>query len=436
MSTTTGTNTATTVIQSILSKISDGDTEEVFNNLSRLPIANIPNSHSETIIDWFLTECMKCNNTAAARIIIDYFDNQRIKVDPLPALTQLFINTNISREVLSFAIDCFPEKTALDFYVDLVNMYGDMDALKAAVMINTFFPNLPPDDWITLFQLTETGQDQDDEEYPNPSLRAFFETKVAETGQCVSKPNWVHNFPIVDIIPVPETIPSVKEAVDLLLDNLMKQNIKVISGVSNQSFIYKYKPEFKEQLISQYCISTITEKIHMLSPVKVIEQFDDIPIFREFGPVNTMYSLSPTETDHPCSKHGGCRMFTCTEFEQMFTDGEEIDIMAINEYNDYNESIVLEYIPDGQTETISERVPVTTVGPLLYHYDWFRKSCDVCLKPIPHRHYAIRKPLNHGGWSGCYCSFDCLKLRVTDENCAIMVGRMKEQLDVIGIRDR
>jgi hypothetical protein len=195
--------------------------------------------------------------------------------------------------------------------------------------------------------------------------------------------------------------------------------------------------EIKEQLISQYAISTITEKIQMLSQVKHIDPFDDIPIFREFGPVNTIYTVSnaPPDPNHPCSKYGGCRMLICTEFEQMHVDGEEIDVMAIDEYDDHSETSSYEYTPYGSTDTIVEKINVSTIGTPINHIDWYRKSCDICLKPIPRKHYAVRRPLLHGGWIGCYCA-DCLKLTVTNPQEAVIVGRVLEQLDVIGIRDR
>ena len=428
-------NAGMIAIELILSKIVDGDNQALRDSLSRLPLAVIPSESSETLINWFLSRCFEHNRTEAACIIIEIFDSSRIQVDPLPALTQLFLNTNISREVLVFAIGCFPDKQPLDFYIDLVNMNGDMLALKAAALLDNIFPDMPSDNWLLLHQLTEACDDED--EYRNPMLRTFFETKLAEKSASVSKPDWIRDYPVVDILPVPDTIPSVRQAVDLLLEDLKQQNISVMSNTTNESIDVQHGNEVKEQLISQYAISTIIEKIAMLSHIKHIDIFDDIPIFREFGPVNTLYSVTDTalDPDHPCSKYGGCRMFTCTEFEQINTDGEEIDIMAIDEFHDHYESTIFEYTPYGQTEKVSEIITINTIGTPITQIDWFRKSCDICLKPISHKHHALRKPLLHGGWRGCYCS-SCFKLTVTNPNEAIMVGRVLEQLDVIGIRDR
>jgi hypothetical protein len=40
--------------------------------------------------------------------------------------------------------------------------------------------------------------------------------------------------------------------------------------------------------------------------------------------------------------------------------------------------------------------------------DWFTGHCDYCEKTIEKFRYAVRFPLAHGCWEGCYCSYDCL----------------------------
>ena len=39
---------------------------------------------------------------------------------------------------------------------------------------------------------------------------------------------------------------------------------------------------------------------------------------------------------------------------------------------------------------------------------WFSGHCDHCEKTIEKFRYAVRFPLAHGCWDGCYCSYDCL----------------------------
>jgi len=386
------TNQAITIIQRIICQIANNDTQALSDNLAKLPLGTISRDKAETLLALFLNQATKNSNIEAARLIISTFDITRIRVDPLPALTNLILNPELSREVVFFSMACFPEKIPIDYFVDLINMGDDQSALKAAVNLATFFPDISHEDWDKLFHLTDNVEE---EEYENQLLRAFFRTKAAETGINPKPPSWIClDLPEPVIETIPDSIPSVKEAVELILEDLGKNKINIISS----------DIETKEFLISQYSISSIIEKIQMLANIKEIPMFNDIPLFREFGPVNTIYTSNPNlvESTHQCVKYGGCRMLLCTEFEDMYSDGEEIDIMAI----DY---------------TIN---------------DWFRGSCDKCLQKIGKRHYAVRQPLRHGGWKGCYCSFECMKSNINDPHTALMVGRIKEQLSIIGIRDR
>ena len=40
--------------------------------------------------------------------------------------------------------------------------------------------------------------------------------------------------------------------------------------------------------------------------------------------------------------------------------------------------------------------------------DWFEGNCDTCQLRIKNESHAIRFPLKQGGWSGCFCSFNCM----------------------------
>lgn len=393
-------------IQLILTKIADGDNDAVRENLTRFPLGIISKDQAETLLSWFLNQAVKSTNTDAIRIIITAFDLGRIRVDPLPAITNIFLNPQLSREVLMFTISCYPEKVPVDFFIDLINMGDDMAALKAAGILTTFFPQLSHNDWSTLVKLTDNVEE---EEYENQLLRAYFITKAAESGKCGSRPKWIRDdLPVPTIEPVPDTIPSVKEAVDLLMSDLLLQKMISTDPAEGEQHDLAVESRLRETLISQYAISTATEKIQMLSPVREIAQFNDIPHFQEFGPVNTIYTLHPSLLDptHDCCKYGGCHMLLCNEFEQVYSDGDQIDVMAADEE--------------------------------LYVRDWFRKSCDnpKCQQRIAKRLYAVRRPLNHGGWSGCYCSFECMEPDIDSLQVAVMVGRMKEQLEVLGIRER
>ena len=67
--------------------------------------------------------------------------------------------------------------------------------------------------------------------------------------------------------------------------------------------------------------------------------------------------------------------------------------------------------------------------------DWFTNECTECKIIIPARHYALREPLQNGGWRGCYCNH-CLSKLLKGSKNEILFDRIQEQLMRIGIRNQ
>jgi hypothetical protein len=326
------------------------------------------------------------------RFLVGYFDIQR-SGDPLPMLTALMSTTDITHSQLAIVVACFPEKSAVDYYIDLLNVHDETKSLQIIPVIQSFFPQLPSDDWVLLLKSTSS------EDCEFPLLRAFFEMQLSKTGRSSKCPSWVRALPetsppIIDI-----AIPTVEAAVSLLLEKMARDLVATADG---ESVDLTQTALVRDTLINQYCLSTVTEKLAMLKDHIPTVDYDDSSHFQEFGPVNTMHTVNSAAhgLDHPCGKYGGCRMLLCSEFEHC-----DEDLLSIEEH---------------QVET-----------------DWWRKLCDVCNAPVA-RHHAVRLPLFGGGWKGCYCSLEHLKSQVdsSDTMTGMMIGRMIEQLECWGIRDR
>ena len=70
---------------------------------------------------------------------------------------------------------------------------------------------------------------------------------------------------------------------------------------------------------------------------------------------------------------------------------------------------------------------------------WFKGRCDVCRKIIQNLSHAVRFPNQGGGWSGCFCSFECMTDFATvpftkEENMLIEIT--KSTIQKYGIMDR
>ena len=338
-----------------------------------------------------------CYNDADSAVkVIDFCENVRIDVDPLPTITGFFLNPLFNVELLKWVASLFP-KEPTGYYLDIINSRNDGDALIIAETLLLVFTNISEEEWVQLAQLTENFED---EEYENLQLRNFL---LSQSSNYATYPDWMiknennHNLDI----PYPDNIPNVEKAVDMILDDLRKLNIGVteIDDVDDNH----NKDIMKENLTTQYAISTSQERILMLSNIIKIPSFDDSSIFKEHGPANSSYSQSLIINDnHECSKRGGCRMLSCNEYPEVDIFGEQIDLTAKN--------------------------IITT--------DWFKHKCDQCKKKIRSKRHALRLPLFYGGWKGCYCSFECRDKNVNDPIIALVVGRIKTQIYSIGINDR
>ena len=122
----------------------------------------------------------------------------------------------------------------------------------------------------------------------------------------------------------------------------------------------------------------------------------DQVLFRIFGPANPLVDQDLTLPGRS-NKYGGCRMFLCDVFDY----DDEFDYMM----------------------------------------DWFTGVCQQCHLRIRHRWYAVRMPGSHGGWTGCYCNWKCVREDVyegdepdllTDE----LVSIFEANINNIGIQDR
>ena len=258
------------------------------------------------------------------------------------------------------------------------------------------------------------------DDYHNLELREYFKLRMKGTMKIVAeKPSWIIPFnrnikdEEVPYIPM-KLIEKIKEPSDssfkTLEDNIMNKSTDILiestmedlfreNGEVTEDDMIELKSiileEFKEEYNNIYpifAISSVKDKILMIKNLKIentdnIEIYDDTDVFRVYGPVNPSW----TDNNHGCNSLGGCRMFVCN-FNETFEEEE--------------------YELEDDVE-----------------FTWFKRNCMNCGSKIISMKYAIRQPLQGGGWNGCYCSFECLENIPLKSKEKIMVEMMKEQLN-------
>ena len=137
-----------------------------------------------------------------------------------------------------------------------------------------------------------------------------------------------------------------------------------------------------------------TSKPNIISPdSQVIPQ-------RFYGPYNPIGDVECCSLPLP----GPCCMFYCICKEFDSDDGELYDV--------------------DDMKTLANR--------------WFTGFCEHCNKSIPKLRYAVRYPLEHGGWEGCFCSFECIyksKMFPIYKNDDLRIKEIVHFLNKYGVAD-
>ena len=134
----------------------------------------------------------------------------------------------------------------------------------------------------------------------------------------------------------------------------------------------------------------------MLALKDMSKEEEEFPVERFYGPSNSMLGKEC------CLTNGPCRMFycICREFD---------------EDDDYESAPAPE---DPQ--------------------EWFKGNCEECGKKIEKFRYAVRFPVDGGGWIGCFCGFECLRksrIRPIYDDDELRLKEIYKILNTFGVYD-
>ena len=182
---------------------------------------------------------------------------------------------------------------------------------------------------------------------------------------------------VEDIISEISSLDTMDQCVDLLMTGLEKQGIDLLEPMKVRELLVDKLTKMKSEDRMKYLAAFMIEKIN-----------ETDSLFHILGPVHRQEVPFGKKTQHSsrCEKYYGCRMLYCDCFEFHLTDPN----------NDKKEE---------QERGNKEREVDQPVIP-----GWFKGQCEKCSRKIPKRCYAVRCPLENGGWLGTYCSWNCLYL--------------------------
>ena len=368
--------------------IVDDDIDVLKENLPRLPFETLNQSNLDLLLARFI-------NLSKSTMIIKYifkvwYDYLEVERAQLDHLTRLFTDITVTDDALQLVARTFDDKSAEYYFEHLIDYDSLPMTIIAAKNIERLFPIV---NWEYLFAKSVEKELRDGR--TNRLIKDFIENKLTETREYVEKPKWIIND--YDYVPYFKNLKNqfklnYEESLNLTIDEITEDEVVQILG---------------EDMLSEYLNSSHKEKKsllrpHMLAIYRYSMNFDD-DLFRIFGPINTQLDeIKDLDENHICSIYGGCRFFTCREMEIMYINDEEVDEIGENELA-----------------------------------DWFTGRCDQCFNPIKYPHYAVRQPLETGGWLGCFCSWICVRTDIPKDSITDdLINIFEEQLNIIGIQDR
>lgn len=360
------------VIGIAVESIKNDNLDALDRALRIMPLEHLKDEH-ENLLSTFLSLCAGYNRPEATKMILErwkviYPDNDKISL-----FSRLFLKIIINDATLSYLVSIHPDYTYVELMDELCEFDASPDVVTACARADQIFGRQKHDTYKILRDHAKETQ--------NFAVEEFIIEKMNETAPYSKKPSFIQNYlsdyvleyknrlPTEDelnalatktekeeLSSMTKVLPSDNEAVEMLTQGLARYGISFMEIEATKKFLLKEVSSSEQR------------KRELLDPIlenaneKSLE--NDRLLYWIFGPSNPLVDQDLT-INAPSYKYGGCRMFLC----DLFDYDEEFD----------------------------------------YVVDWFTGNCQYCLNRIEKKCYSVRKPRPHGGWQGCYCSWDCVK---------------------------
>lgn len=421
------------ILDLILPSISNHNHEELREYLNILPILRMKVDSSN---EWLRIICLQSfdeDNGPALGMAIKYWSDNNPEEEIRPILIEIFRMGGFPNKFYTFLINQYPGLNFSHFIYKLNNFAPDGETIMAAQRIHKVFGPQSLEVLENLLDDLRCGLEED----LTVVINEFLKELIAEynSKNVAPRPDWIiaPPFYINDQLPTNQDLDNWAieiyknlhmegqintHSVDLFAEGLINLYTEMINNSTKG--VFSMSTHINPSLVEdpQKAKSIMLEKLKDMNLEDLGKKIDDVKELElslrlEF---TCLYGPSFLGTDarkldslnaDPCVRFGGCRMFLCWEYENLDSDGEEI-IEDIEEEDRY------------------------------YLIDWFTGNCDTCGAIIQQKHYALRMPELVGGYSGCYCSFECLRFQIPEKNGQRVENfeKMETVVRKFGIYDR
>lgn len=375
------------------------DIEPFKESLYQLSFENLTYEETNEILIKILEMIQKSDFTEGLKVTLHFWGSMETGFDDFigeiyPIIPTLFLD-QIPFQLLYYIMNTLSDMVSVEEVAIELFQKGDGEELKAALKNLFDMLGTPSGETYRLLwdEATNSG---------NQIAMEFMSGLQSKYTERIEKPSYILEnedkmeerdllFIAEDIISEICELNTMEQCVELLMKGLERYGIELLDKKKSQDLLYDKLSNMKDEDRMKYLSAFVIEQIK-----------ENESLFHILGPINHRdVQFEKIKRDNGSRCDYGCRMLYCDCFEFHLNDPET----GMNKESE---------------------VP-----------GWFKGQCEKCSRKIPKRCYAVRCPLENGGWLGTYCSWNCLYLSGKGgETTEELISRFEKEMNEKKIIDR
>lgn len=396
--------------------IANNNVQYLIHYLNKINLAKLSVDDSNLLLSNLLDACLQYNNTDVIKPIFviwqrsypqiigvfdDSMEDESLDTGNFPSLyTSLFYTLFFTVDQLRICSrGLINEYSPIRVFFELT-LYKNVEIItRAAHRVFQVYPEIPDHTIKEALNLA----DKKNASY----LFNFLAEKYKMVAPFAERPEWMGNYTDSDKLPIETEIKIPRQCEVITPDLSFEESLKLLTDGLSQYFNPEQIAERKVEIGTFLRIASAKQIKDLIEPFIKERTYNNLQyneyLYRVLGPANPFIDSNLEDLEM-----GDYRMFNCLRFE---------------------------YVDDDETDIV----------------DWYTGNCLTCLDRIRKRYYAVRRPISGGGWTECFCSWECVRLRVAqleglfidDDNqlgafeiVKYMINIYEQQIKEIGIQDR
>ena len=394
-------------IRLAITTIGNGNYEQLEELLEMMDLSQVDINNSDTLLAILLTHCWQYDQPEAARVVLEQWRRVYPQLEEIPFYAKLINLPYLNERALQFVMSkVYPEISLYKVVTELMPDHATQISLALGRGTETF-GQLSYEEATNLRQIADDAL--------NAPIANFLYWTISQLAPYQNIPPWMRNFTQQKNGSLTEPWEAVTIDTDLKRLGTFEELYRepVVRKMPNMDLVGWMQLIERNSVLNEADIDLETTEDILEAggqeAMSVRQRWWDIAqsrvrqgnltLFRFYGPANPY----PNEFD---PVWGGSRMF--------------LDVRHNNDGQDQDDTRVT---------------------------DWYDGFCHQCLLRIRRRWHAVRMPLPGGGWAGCFCSWNCVRLASRtpldyeaplemDSLTEALIAQFEQQINAIGIQDR